>query len=426
MKPLQLFVPITRSARTDDGASLFVEGYVYCNAVVGDGWNLKRAAMEAATPDYMNWGAVREMHQPSAAGTASGTVTVAGVEIPLGVEWDDKGAFLRTKIVDDNAIKKCEQGVYRGFSVGVQPTKVRGVDIEECAWYENSLVDRPYDKDANFSRMLLARRDDAPEDGSDVEVEVYEEDEKLPDEDKPDPLAAGIEGDGTPSRDAVFVVRGLFQNKVASSENRQLRGLAWEVLHSVFYEVLNHASVDDVDATVREAIGEFADYIVPLIVAERAKADEINATLPDELYWAAGMDDGATLVTRVAQITRVELDGRAELARVASELSARSVRVAELETRVAAQETEIARLKAAPDTKQARPVRVHGVALERTFADSIAPVAPEDAQIAVMRSDLDRLTRELSAEPDEKKRQDGVTRMLSLKQNLAALGASLS
>jgi len=84
MKPLRLFVPITRV----DAEQRLVEGYCYVNAEVGDGVNLTRAAMEEAA-DYMRWGAVREMHGPNAAGTA------------LGVEFDEKGAFFRAKIVDD-------------------------------------------------------------------------------------------------------------------------------------------------------------------------------------------------------------------------------------------------------------------------------------------------------------------------------------
>ena len=108
--------------------------------------NLKRSAMEAAADDYMKFGAVRAMHQPDAVGTAIGEVTVMGEDgteetLTLGISWDEKGAKIRTKVVDPNAILKLDEGVYRGFSVGVRPTVMRGTDVVACTWPENSLVD---------------------------------------------------------------------------------------------------------------------------------------------------------------------------------------------------------------------------------------------------------------------------------------------
>ena len=140
-RPTRLFVPLTRK----DPATREVEGYCYVNAKVGDGWNLKRSAMEKASEDYMKFGAIREMHGSSAAGTA------------LGVTWDDNGCLLRAKIVDDAAWKKVEEGVYKGFSVGVLPQVVRGADVDVCQWVENSLVDRPFDADATFTSISRAQ-----------------------------------------------------------------------------------------------------------------------------------------------------------------------------------------------------------------------------------------------------------------------------
>lgn len=158
MKPLNLFVPITRTEKRDNG--LLVEGYCYVNAECGDGINLTRKAMEAAASDYMKWGAVREMHGPSAAGTAE------------SVEFDDKGAFLRALIVDKDAIDKVEAKVYKGFSVGVRGKVMRGNKVESCDWIENSLVDRPADPDAVFA---IARAENA--DTSEADVEVLDEEE---------------------------------------------------------------------------------------------------------------------------------------------------------------------------------------------------------------------------------------------------------
>jgi len=56
--------------------------------------------------DYMEFPALREMHQPIAAGKA------------VEYEVDDKGIFLSAKVVDDDAWKKVKEEVYRGLSIG--------------------------------------------------------------------------------------------------------------------------------------------------------------------------------------------------------------------------------------------------------------------------------------------------------------------
>ena len=151
VKPFSIFVPFDRVERL--GEHLVVEGYAFVNEVVPgeQGVRLKRAAMEAATPDYLRFGCVREMHQKLAAGTA------------LSVLWDEKGAKIQAKIVDPVARLKCEERVYRGFSVGVTPTMMRGKDVEVCDWTETSLVDRPKDPDA----LMIFRQE-----GFDPEAEV--------------------------------------------------------------------------------------------------------------------------------------------------------------------------------------------------------------------------------------------------------------
>lgn len=137
VKSLALFVPVTRI----DEEERVVEGIAFANEVVeGEGGlRLSRSSMKAATPDYLRWGAVREMHQPSAVGRA------------LSVEWQESGAaVLRVKVVDDQAWSKVKLGVYQGFSVGVLPRLIRGGTVEQCTWVETSLVDRPKDPGAVF------------------------------------------------------------------------------------------------------------------------------------------------------------------------------------------------------------------------------------------------------------------------------------
>lgn len=158
IQPSYLYVPFDTVERKDDGC--WVSGYAFCNETVpGEGGiRILRRAMEDATPEYMRGGTgpLREMHQRVAAGIATEAI------------WDEKGCRIRAKVVDPTARLKCEEGVYRGFSIGVQPTVMRAKDVESLTWVETSLVDRPKDPDAVFN----AFRVDGFEPGVAAEVEV--------------------------------------------------------------------------------------------------------------------------------------------------------------------------------------------------------------------------------------------------------------
>jgi len=131
------------------------------------GLNLTRSAMEAATDEYMRFGAIREMHERKAAGIA------------LSATWDERGVKLRSKIVDPVARLKVEEGVYKGYSVGVNPTLMMDKTVEKLLWVETSLVDRPKDVDAIFTHqraedaalVLPAEQPAAPEARADTKPE---------------------------------------------------------------------------------------------------------------------------------------------------------------------------------------------------------------------------------------------------------------
>ena len=138
MKAVHAFLPISRV--NDEQRT--VEAYGFVNETVkGEGGiRLKRTSMEAATPDYMKWANIREMHRAdSAVGTTS------------SVKWDEKGAHMTLRVTDDAAWEKVKSGVYKGLSVGVIPEVMRGKDVEKCCWMETSLVDRPADPDAKIT-----------------------------------------------------------------------------------------------------------------------------------------------------------------------------------------------------------------------------------------------------------------------------------
>jgi hypothetical protein len=140
-KPFALYAPISRR----DDAERIVEGVCFENEIVNGegGLRLCRSAMQEATADYLRWGALREMHQPIAAGTAT------------AINWvEENGKMvgkIMARVVDDQAWRKVTEGVYKGFSVTVRPLIMRGRDITKVEWVETSLVDRPKDQGARIT-----------------------------------------------------------------------------------------------------------------------------------------------------------------------------------------------------------------------------------------------------------------------------------
>jgi HK97 family phage prohead protease len=132
---MKLFVPI---AKFDDEQRM-VYGYATTEALDAHGEVVKREAIEAALPRYMRFANIREMHQLSAVGVAK------------EADFDDKGLYVKAKVVDDEAWEKVKEGVYKGFSIGGRVTErdpndrklITGVELHEI-----SLVDRPANPEA--------------------------------------------------------------------------------------------------------------------------------------------------------------------------------------------------------------------------------------------------------------------------------------
>jgi hypothetical protein len=94
-------------------------------------------AIKAALPEYLPWGNIREMHQPSAVGVCK------NAEIVEGGDRDREGLYIAAKIVDDDAWIKCKEGVYKGFSIGGEKLEKVGDLVTKLKLYEISIVDRP-------------------------------------------------------------------------------------------------------------------------------------------------------------------------------------------------------------------------------------------------------------------------------------------
>jgi hypothetical protein len=137
---MKIFAPF-RKVETQDDGTIIVAGIASTEAVDADGEIIKASAIAAALPDFMRHGtgALREMHQLSAAGTV------------LRAEVEGGETMIEAHVVDPVAVKKVQAGVYKGFSVGGKVTGRDGVmkkTITAVKLIEISLVDRPNNPDA--------------------------------------------------------------------------------------------------------------------------------------------------------------------------------------------------------------------------------------------------------------------------------------
>lgn len=162
---MKLFGELSKVEPQDDG-TIKVWGYASSAEKDSDGEIVEPQAIKAAIPDYMKFGAVREMHKASAAGTA----------IEIDVQEDGR-TFFGAHIVDPVAIKKVLTGVYKGFSIGgsilkrdtLNRTLIKAIKLTEI-----SLVDRPANPEAVFT---MCKMDDgeANENVEKAEGEVQED-----------------------------------------------------------------------------------------------------------------------------------------------------------------------------------------------------------------------------------------------------------
>ncbi len=136
---MKLYGAFTKVEENDDG-TITVSGIASSGAQDDAGETVLPDAMKAALPEYMTFGAVREMHGLSAAGTA------------LKATVDDAGlTHLEALVVDPLAIKKVQTGVYKGFSIGGKVLERDSADrtiIRAIKLSEISLVDRPCNPEA--------------------------------------------------------------------------------------------------------------------------------------------------------------------------------------------------------------------------------------------------------------------------------------
>lgn len=271
----KLYAEIAKMEAQDDG-TVKVWGYASSEAVDSDGEIIAAEAMKAAIPDYMKFGAVREMHGSNAAGTA----------IEINVE-DDGRTFFGAHIVDPVAVTKVKTGVYKGFSIGGSVTardELNKSQITGLKLTEISLVDRPANPDAVFTCFKA----DKPKDGE----EAADKDDKSADK-----------ADETPADDAEKADGDTADEKAEKQKDEPVAKSMWQVksLADVLASLkwlIEDAIYDDVDAAViaqiKESAGSLAESLKALTVSEADKLVDglaAKADKSDDLAKAESADE---------------------------------------------------------------------------------------------------------------------------------------
>lgn len=139
-----LYAEIVKCEEQDDG-SVIVYGRPSQEVLDIDDQIADKEWLKQALPEWMQWGNIREMHQPNAVGVAQ------------SLEFDaNDDPWLRAKIVDPIAVKKVREGVYKGYSLGIRkPVLKRDPKAPKGRFVggkivEVSLVDRPAVPTARF------------------------------------------------------------------------------------------------------------------------------------------------------------------------------------------------------------------------------------------------------------------------------------
>lgn len=278
----KLYAEIAKMEAQDDG-TVKVWGYASSEAVDSDGEIIAAEAMKAAIPDYMKFGAVREMHGSNAAGTA----------IEINVE-DDGRTFFGAHIVDPIAVTKVKTGVYKGFSIGGSVTardELNKSQITGLKLTEISLVDRPANPDAVFTCFKAdkpkdgeeaADKDDEPADKAD---ETPADDTEKADGEKVDDKEDDKKDDAEKSASvnlseseiailkAVLAKAEKQKDEPIAKSMHQIQSLAG-VLTSLKWLIEDavYGNIDEaVIAQIKESAGSLAESLKALTVSEADK-----------------------------------------------------------------------------------------------------------------------------------------------------------
>lgn len=294
MAKKRIYANIEKVEEQDDG-TLKVWGYASSGAEDSDGETITPAAMKAALPDYMKFGAVREMHQSIAAGTA----------IEASVDETTGKTMFGAHVVDPVAVKKVTTGTYKGFSIGGKVTErdplnkkiIKGLNLVEV-----SLVDRPANPDAVFTMYKAAStpEDDVVElaemldDGTVTPAQVLELIKASRAAEQPVPSEAPPQG-GVPSTEPVpaVIVKGMYSVSDFASLLNSVSCLASEAGWEAQYEGDNSPLPAALFKWLQDGIeifkGMVAEETTEMVAALRAAAN-----LPEVITMSDSVVDKVT------------------------------------------------------------------------------------------------------------------------------------
>jgi hypothetical protein len=301
---MRLYGTIQKSEPQDDG-TLIVSGIASTESTDSQGEVITADAIKAAIPDYMRFGAVREMHDAKkAAGTA------------LDISVDLAGATLLTAhIVDPIAIKKVQSGVYKGFSVAGRVLKRDETEtnkITAMALTEISLVDRPANPDAIFT-CYKAEGADTDDDGDGGDDKQKPDDKDEGDDDAKAKKKKDDESEKATKPDGI--AKGCY---AISNLARLCEGLLDFASYNDFEATYENAP-EDLGTEARGLAVKLYDTLLKLVAfdAEKAKkmladessekadnpADAVRAALGDAIAKAqaiVGSSDGLDEIVKAA------------------------------------------------------------------------------------------------------------------------------
>ncbi len=249
----KLYAEISKREAMADG-SVKVWGYASTEAVDSDGETITADAMKAALPDYMKFGAVREMHQAKAAGTA--------IEASVG---DDGRTFFGAHIVDSEAVKKVNAGVYKGFSIGGKVTErdeLNKTIIKGIKLIEVSLVDRPANPEAIFT-MFKAEVERTAEDDVGELAELLNKGEITPAE----LLALVKSSKVTPTNAPETVEKGMSHVAMLAGVLKQVLWLVQDQID----EAAREGDASDVPAALADWLSAGGEILKAMVTEEVAE-----------------------------------------------------------------------------------------------------------------------------------------------------------
>ena len=363
----RLYASIEKVEDQADG-TVKVWGYASTGDQDSDGETVTPDAMKAALPDYMKFGAVREMHQSTAAGTA------------IEAEVQDTGkTWFGAHIVDPVAVKKVQTGVYKGFSIGGKVTERDTADkkiIKGLNLIEVSLVDRPANPNAVFTMYKAAG---APADEVDALAELLDAGTVTPGQ------LLAYAGELQKAAEADNVKKGLYQLEMFSSVLQSVGYLVSDTAWDAEYEGDNSLLPAALFAWFKQGVELFRQLTIEeteeLIADLQTRVGAQDAvTLAEK---AAGADDLQKRGARFSKSTKAALKAAHDACK-AADTALVALKYEEAEDEPEADAAPAADPADAP-AKAASVSDTDGTTLRKSLEDALARIEKAEQELDTLR-----------------------------------------